>query len=176
MPMVWWLCSQVTSQSGRCYLHLSFIDHTSMNTAKKSIGYWQMTEQTSAEINLPRTWPSEFAIPVDSRPICVRTILKRCIIDGWTMRVIDWYFGKTPVPFLRSTWEPQPLHEDHGCPSGNQNKMATPHSPTFQVHLLIGEQCDYSIMRDNSFIIQHCSLTWFWIKVMYTNVVFLAQL
>ena len=64
------------------------------------------------------------------------------------MRVIGWYIGKLPVPFVRSTRGPQPLHEDHECPAGNQSKMAK--KTTLQVHLLIGEQCDFSIMRDNS--------------------------
>ena len=67
------------------------------------------------------------------------------------MRVIGWYIGKLPVPFVRSTRGPQPLHEDHECPAGNQSKMQKKKkNPTFQVQLLIGEQCDYSIMRDNS--------------------------
>ena len=97
------------------------------------IDYWPNRHRSlSAEINLPRTWPSEFGIPVESRPMYVRPILKRCIIDGWTMRVIDWYIGKLPVPFVRSTRGPQPLYEDHECPAGSQYKMAKKNPPHFK--------------------------------------------
>lgn len=109
---IWWICDgffgdhflthgnramagaprQYLRESGRCQLLLLFIDHGSMHTGRTTVGYWLMSSRLSVDIDLPTTLTPMLRTPIH---IGHRTILKRCVKNGWAIMEISGDIGKT---------------------------------------------------------------------------------